>query len=203
MSRSAGRLANVSAALLVGGASSRMGRDKSRLTLLGVANATRIAGVLERLFEDVLLVGGDPPESAFGRRIPDRAGPRCALRGVVSALEAAREERVLLLATDVPLVTPDLLLALVAWPQADALVVRDGHGRQPLCGVYRRTEALRLARERLAAEQLPLSGWLDALGARELPADVLAAIDPGGTALLDLNTPEDLARAETLLSGRG
>ena len=63
-------------------------------------------------------MGGDPPGDASGRRVSDPDGPRCALRGVTSALESAREERVLIVATDLPLVTPDLLLALVAWPVA-------------------------------------------------------------------------------------
>lgn len=181
-----------------------MGRDKAALPLAGVACATRIARRLDALFEDVLLVGGDPPRDAPGRRVPDADGPRCALRGVVGALEAAREDRVLLLATDLPLVTPALLLALVAWPEADAVVCRDASGRrQPLCGVYRRDAALPAARERLAGTSLALADWLDALAPSELPPDVTAQFDPQGHALTNLNTPDDLARAEALLSARG
>ena len=51
MTHESGRLANVSAALLVGGASSRIGRDKSRLALAGVACATRIASLLAALVQ--------------------------------------------------------------------------------------------------------------------------------------------------------
>ena len=58
---SEGRIANVSAALLLGGASSRMGADKARLAIEGEAAAVRIAQRLAALFEDVLLVGGEPP----------------------------------------------------------------------------------------------------------------------------------------------
>ena len=203
MTAAPGRLANVSAAVLVGGPSSRMGRDKSRLALAGVACATRIASLLHALFEDLLLVGGDPPADAPGRRVPDVAGPCCGLRGVVSALSSAREERVLLVATDLPLLTPDLLLALIAWPEVDALVARDAHGRQPLCGVYRKRTALAAARERLSQGKLALAGWLDALDAHSLPADVMASLDPDGVALSNLNTPEDLALAESRLSARG
>ncbi len=198
-----GRLANVSAAVLVGGASSRMGRDKARLAIAGVACATRIASLLDELFEDLLLVGGDPPEEAPGRRVPDVTGPSCGLRGVVGALESAREERVLLVATDLPLLTPDLLLALIAWPEVDALVARDAHGRQPLCGIYRKRSALAAERERLSQGKLALAGWLDALDAHSLPTDVMTSFDPDGVALSNLNTPADLALAERLLSARG
>ena len=197
------KLETVTAALLVGGASSRMGRDKARLELAGVANATRLAALLDGLFAEVLLVGGEPPADAPGRRVPDVDGPRCALRGVVSALAFARAERVLLLATDLPLVTPELLLGLVAWPEGDAVLPRDARGPQPLCGVYRREPALAAARSRLAAERLALAGWLEELEVRVLPDDVLSSLDPEGVTMSNLNTPDDLPDAERRLAGSG
>ena len=198
-----GRLRDVAAALLVGGASSRMGRDKARLALDGVALATGLSRRLAELFEEVLLVGGDPPPDARGRRVDDVEGPRCALRGVVSALSAATRERVLIVATDLPFVPADLWLGLVAWPEADAVLARDDRGPQPLCGVYRREAALAAARTHLADGRLALAGWLDALEVALLPQDVQASLDPGGRALANLNTPEDLARATGRLNDPG
>jgi len=193
----------VSGALLVGGASQRMGRDKAHVPLAGEAVATRLARRLATLCEDVLLVGGDPPADAPGRRVPDIEGPRCALRGLASALAAARAERVLVLATDLPFVSEALLLALVAWPEADVVLPRDPGGPQPLCAVYRREPALRAASRRLAAgERLALHELLAELEVRTLPQDVLAALDPDGSALSNLNTPEDLARAQARVAGQ-
>jgi molybdopterin-guanine dinucleotide biosynthesis protein A len=188
------RIANVSAALLLGGASQRMGRDKALLPLGDGPAATRLARLLAELFEDVLLVGGEPPADAPGRRVADEAGPRCALRGVASALAAAREERVLVLATDLMEMTPDLLLALSAFPEADAVVPRAGGFAQPLCAIYRRAPALAAARACLAREKLALMALLDALDTRWLEGDDLAALDPHGRALANVNSPEDYAR---------
>ena len=199
--REEGRIATITAALLVGGASSRMGRDKACLELGGVANATRLARLLGGLFEEVLIVGGDPPDDAPGRRVPDPEGPVCALRGLVAALEAARSARVLVVATDLPLLTADLVLALVAWPEADVVVPRDARGIHPLCAIYRREALLPLAREHLAAGRLELRGPLDAVATSYFGPDDLARVDPSGRALTNLNTPEDLARAEALLRG--
>lgn len=191
------RLATVAGAILTGGASTRMGRDKAALEFRGVPCATRVARVVASLCEEVLLVGGDPPADAPGLRVPDPAGPGCALRGLTAALEAARAPRVLVLATDLPLITPDLLLALVAWPEADAVVPRSAEGPHPLCALYRRDAVLPAARERLAAGRLKLQGVLDAVDTAWLePAD-LARVDPAGLALTNLNTPADLARAES------
>jgi molybdopterin-guanine dinucleotide biosynthesis protein A len=178
-----------------------MGSDKSRLELGGLANATRLARLLGALFEELLLVGGDPPADAPGRRVADPEGPVCALRGLVAALEAAQAPRVLVVATDLPLLTPDVVLALVAWPEADAVVPRGAAGLHPLCAIYRREALLPLARERLAADRLDLRGLLDAVDTSYFGPDELARADPKGLALTNVNTPEDLARAEALLSG--
>jgi molybdopterin-guanine dinucleotide biosynthesis protein A len=89
---------------------------------------------------------------------------------VLGALEAARGERVLVLATDLPLVSDALLLALVAWPEADAVVPRAGEGRHALCALLSRERVRQVAKRRLAAGELSLHGlfgevdtaWLEA-----------------------------------------
>ena len=196
-----GRLGAIAGAVLAGGASARMGRDRARTEVAGVAVATRVAGLLATLCEDVVIAGGDPPPEAPGRRVPDPEGPPCALRGLVAALIHARAERVLVVATDLPLVTPDLLLALVAWPEADAVVPRDADGAQPLCGLYRGDAVLPVARARLAADELSLHRLLDDVNTSYLDSGALARVDPEGVALTNVNTPTDLARANALLAG--
>jgi len=193
-----GRLANVSAALLLGGESSRMGRDKARLERAGVALATRTARLLADHFEDVLLVGGAPPAEAPGRRIADPEGPRCALRGLVGALAAARSERVLVVATDLPLLEPELVLALVAWPEADVVLPRVDGRFEPLCALWAREAALREARARLAAGRLALHELVGALRFEVLAGEDLGAVDPDGTMLANANTPEDWTQIERL-----
>jgi molybdopterin-guanine dinucleotide biosynthesis protein A len=172
-----------------------MGRDKAGLVLDGVPFATRLASLLSQLVEEVVLVGGDPPAEAPGRRVSDPPRPACALRGLVGALGALTAERVLVLATDLPFVTSDLLLALVAFPQADAVVPCPREGPQPLCALYRRVPVWTAAQARLAAGDLALRGVLDDIGVHRLEADDLAALDPGGRALWNVNTPKDLERA--------
>ena len=195
-----GRFGNVAAAVLVGGASTRMGEDKSHATLGGVPLATRIARTLDALVEDLVLVGGDPPADAPGRRVPDGSGPPCALRGLVAALAAVETERLLVVATDLPFVTPALLLALLAAPAADAVVPAPPDGLQPLCALYRVAPTLERARANLDAGRLALHSLLDALEVFTLDAATLAEIDPNGDALANLNTPEERADAEARIA---
>ena len=196
------RLRNVAGAVLTGGASTRMGRDKSHLPVGGVPAATRVATCLAQLCTDVVIVGGDPPPEAPGRRVSDVDGPRCALRGVVGALEACEAERVFVVATDVPFVSPALLLALLAWPDADAVVPRSAEGLQPLVGLYRRASVLPVAQRHLGEERLALRHLLDAVETRTLAGADLERFAPAGFALRNLNTPADHANAEAALASR-
>ncbi|MDX1648406.1 MAG: molybdenum cofactor guanylyltransferase [Myxococcota bacterium] len=198
------RLASVTGALLLGGASSRMGGDKASRPVGGVPAATRLARRLDALFEEVLLVGGHPPADAPGRRVPDpTGGPRCALRGLVGALEAAQAPHVLVLATDQLVVTPALLLALAARADADAVVPVTEGRVQPLCAVYRREAVLPVARGHLAEGRLALRGLLEVLDVAWLEGADLEAVAPGGTALRAANTPEAWDALEAALSRRG
>lgn len=193
----------VDGAVLLGGASSRMGRDKAHVVLGGLPIVERVARALSPACETLYLVGGDPPETTRGHRIPDPPGPRCALRGLVAALDASRAEHVLVLATDLPLVRTPLLRVLARAPEADAVVPRDAGGLHPLCARYRREPVLALARRRLETQRLSLQGLLEALEVRFLEGRDLRAADPDGSALLNVNAPEDLRRAAQLLaSGR-
>ncbi|MCP4040290.1 MAG: hypothetical protein GY733_25330 [bacterium] len=125
-----GRIANVSAVLVVDARS--------------VADATRIeeaARLLTRLFEDVLVIGGD----ATGARAVARKGDEGGVNDLVTALEAAREERVLVLDASEERATAALLLGLTAWPEHVCVAPRIDGVLQPLCAIYLREEVLREA----------------------------------------------------------
>ena len=162
----------------------------------------RSARLLERFFAEVLLVGGASSHSHTlpGRAVAEVAGPSCPLRGLVSALEAATAERVLIVAADLPVVPPELVLALTAWPERDAVVPRRLSDIQPLCAIYRRPTVLEVARARLDAGRLTLVGLLDAVDTGYLEDPDLAAVDPLGAAFLDANVAVDRQRAREILS---
>ncbi|WP_420624043.1 molybdenum cofactor guanylyltransferase [Candidatus Poriferisodalis sp.] len=178
--------------VLCGGASTRMGSDKSTLEVAGrplalwVAEALRAAGA-----HPVVAQGGRPPPPLVAETdSTPGAGP---LGGLVDALE--RHGDVLVCPTDVPTVPPDLLVALVELArQTGAPVVLARSDRlEPLIGHYAR-ESLPALRAGLRAGARGPKAVLDNTSVPTVP---VAAAD-----VLNVNTSADLATAEAILSAR-
>ena len=72
--------------------------------------------------------------------------------------------------------SPDLVLALTAWPQGPAVVSETG---VPACALYEREETLAVARSRLAGGDPSLEGWLAACGAEALDDVTRQALTEG------------------------
>ena len=189
-------LGNVTGALLLGGGSTRMGRDKAKLEWHGETWSTRAARLLAGLFSETLLVGGNPEPIAPGRIVSDPAGPACALRGLVGALDAASSERVVVVATDIPFLSPELLLALTAWPTSDIVVPSDEHGDHPVCAIYDRERCLPIARAHFESNRLALHELLAEVECDRVSLEQLGLSDLGSTALVNVNTPDELASLE-------
>ena len=192
------RLGNVSGALLLGGYSDALGCKFATFEIGGESLALRLARTLSGLFEEVILAGGEPPEDVPGRRVADPPGPPGPLRGVVGALDAARTERVLVLAADLAMVGPSILLGLTAWPISDVVVPRTSLRVHYGCAIYRREAALSVARALLDRGESSPRGLVDQLDAQFLEGDDLAAMDPSGRALEKIRGPDSIARVEGL-----
>jgi molybdopterin-guanine dinucleotide biosynthesis protein A len=136
------RLTHVEGAVLVGGASSRMGRDKATLPYEGEALALRSARALSACVARVRLVArpGALPELGFAC-IEDRHPERAPLVGVHAALAACEASAVLVAACDLPDVDPRVLLALLALglvaAGADVVAPLGPRGPEPLLAIYR------------------------------------------------------------------
>jgi len=193
---------SVAAAIIAGGPARRLGgATKPLLELAGQAVADRQLAVLRPIFPRVYVVANDPaPWRARGVEVvPDRVAGAGPLAGLSAALEAAGDAAaVVCLAGDLPFLSPGLLLALRdRAPEADALAPRPAGRAEPLCARYA-VRARVVIDARLAAGKLALHELLTALSTVWLDDAALAALDPDGLSFVNLNTPDDLRRAEEL-----
>jgi molybdopterin-guanine dinucleotide biosynthesis protein A len=186
----------VAAAVLAGGASRRMGRDKATLAVGGVELASVALAAAARVADPVVLVApeGHPARRLAARVVADPGqGPLAALAAALAALEAGH---VLVLAGDHPGLQVELLAHLVGLaPRGEAVACRRGPRLEPLVAVYQRAPALAVAEARLAtaAGDRSLLGLLAALDTVVVEEPEWRALDPGGRSFVDLDDPADLA----------
>jgi molybdopterin-guanine dinucleotide biosynthesis protein A len=133
---------DLSAFVLAGGRSSRLGRDKALVTL-GDRNFLQIALDNARaVCPAPIIVGASSLYAEFGEVIEDRI-PGCGpLGGIHAALSATTSDLNLVLSVDMPLMDSNFLKWLAkqaAETTASVTVPLSGGRLQPLCAVYRRT----------------------------------------------------------------
>jgi molybdopterin-guanine dinucleotide biosynthesis protein A len=163
----------------VGGASSRFGSPKALAQLHGETLAERAHRVLEEAFGEVLVVGKAADELAHPFPVlDDGSDVRAPIVGVAAALRLAPDELCVVLPTDLPSVTAELLLMLAKGAAGvDAAVPQTG----PLPGAYR-VSALPVLERRIAARDLALRRALAELRTRTVicPEALLANVNSPG-----------------------
>ena len=186
-----------SAAILAGGQARRLGGvDKSALAVGTSSILDRQLSLLRALTPHILIVAD--PSRAPAVDVPvvaDRIPGAGSLGGLYTALMDAPTDQVLVIACDMPFLTAPFLMRLAArGVDVDVAVPRSAAGRHPLCASYARGVAGHL-KARIERGDLRVREALDGLDVRELGPDELAEFDPDGLLLLNVNTPDDYAKA--------
>jgi molybdopterin-guanine dinucleotide biosynthesis protein A len=186
----------LSGAVLVGGGSRRMGRDKAFLEVEGEPLVARLVRVLNTCCAEILLVGGDSSRFTVlhlgARCAPDAVSGAGPLAGILGALQAARHDACLVVACDMPFVTPELVAAMADEPREyTALAYPGADGPEPMLAIYTGACAEPLAAA-LAAGDFRARHFLERVGARAIPVAIVNRLDPDRRAATNVNTPEDL-----------
>lgn len=176
--------------VLAGGQSTRMGRDKGLLPLAGKSLVEHVAAVAQQAAGSATIVG-DPEKYGFtGFPVVRDLRPGCGpLSGIHTALTVSRAGWNLILACDMPQVSPAFLLSLVNRASAgssDCVVPAGPPGRpQPLCAAYHRRSLPAISR----ALDSKVYKVMDAL--KELRLDIWQIPEP--SCFQNVNTPRDWA----------
>ncbi len=207
------RYDQVSAFILTGGASTRMGKAKELLEFGGEPLILRIARTIEPLVSSVTAVGPSERYAALGLQVIEDqqfgiAGERGKspgpLAGIASALSASRTDWNLILACDLPYLSrqwADWLLARTTVSNGQIIMPRTKGGSEPLAAVYRR----QCAEPIIAALRRGVRKVTDAT--EQLRTEFVTErewrhIDSDGRMLRNMNTPEDYEEARKWLEAR-
>jgi molybdopterin-guanine dinucleotide biosynthesis protein A len=197
MTQPAATFEEVTGAILIGGKSRRLGRDKVLLPYDGKPLAVHLHGILNSLFPHVLLIGHPRPElKAMGLPlIPDLVPDKGVLGGIYTALSTATTPYVFIAGADMPFLTPSLISMILGYRHsADAVIPRGPRGLEPLCAVYTKSCAD-------VMEKNLRDGTLKIMAALENMTVLSPEVSPDNgepDPFININYPEDLE----ILKGR-
>jgi molybdopterin-guanine dinucleotide biosynthesis protein A len=187
-----GASSEIVAVVLAGGRGRRLGEPKMLADLDGRPLLAHALAHAREAGLDAVVVAKPgtplPPVNVPVLREPE--SPAHPLLGIVTALRELPDARgIVVLGGDLPFVPPALIRTLAAAP--GPLVPVSGGRLEPLVARYDRAQ-LQALEDALDADA-PIHAAI--AGAARLEGDALAALDPGGHATFNVNTPGDLEQA--------
>lgn len=189
---------DVSAFILAGGRSSRMGTDKAFVEFQGRTLLNRALDLITSISPNVYVLGRRERFSAFGDVVEDEIPDHGPLGGIHAALRASSSDRNLILAVDMPFVTTAFLQYLLREAergQAVVTVPRAAGNWQPLCAVYRRAFAVP-AESALRSGHNRIDALFEETTLRMIDEEELGRAGFSAELFRNVNTREELEAAE-------
>ena len=190
-------------AIIAGGLSSRMGRDKAFLELGGLTLIERVIAASADLGQsETLLIANKPDDyrhlglEIYRDILPDKG----SLGGIYTALARATTPAALVLACDMPFVKQELLRFMIAQfdAETDIVVPRVDGYPQAMHAIYRKT-CLAPIRAQLDENRLKIIRFYDKMRVAYLDEADYAPYDAEARSFTNLNTPAELERARLLI----
>lgn len=183
--------------VLVGGLSSRMGRDKALLRWHSEPLVEEVAKTVEQAAGNVALVGAPERYGMLSRRcLPDLHPGMGPLSGIEAALLSGRGDLNLVVACDMPALDAEWLAKLFEKAESSdsgCVAARDERGQiHPLCAVYR-SACLGDIRAAIARNRLRM---------HDLLSDVGAVAFDFASKIPNVNTPDEWAQWKLVQQAR-
>jgi molybdopterin-guanine dinucleotide biosynthesis protein A len=196
--------------LLAGGLASRLGSDKALYSVAGkplIRHITdRISGLSDEFW---VVVARNASTGEYSKVLPsstriinDIPGGKSPLIGIVTGLRAASSQYAIVLSCDIPFVNRRVIQLLLRRASgAEAAIPRSKAGHlEPLQAVYLRDSMLREAEKALAEKRLSPIAAISRLTRVIYVSieDEIRTIDPELRTFFNMNTREDVERAEVI-----
>lgn len=195
---------DLSAVILAGGDSKRMGTNKALLTLDNVCLIDMIVEKLTANFREVLIVtdNGRDFQHLNAVIVKDiiKQGEKNALRGVHAGLFHASSPAAFFVACDMPFLSSPLIHFMSKYAlEYDAVVPRVGGYFQPLFAFYHRRILERITRS-LEQQSFKITDFYAGLNMKEIDEASIQLFDPGMRSFFNINTRKDYEQALSFLS---
>ena len=196
----------ITGVIQAGGRSTRMGgQPKALLELGGKRIVERVVGTLAAVLPDLLVVTNTPERYAFLHlpMVPDRYPEGGALGGIFTGLAAAAGDAAFTVACDMPFLHPEVVRLVVARAgEADVVIPRVEDQYETMHALYAKA-CLAPMEARLRAGQLKIVGFFPDVHVLEIDAAAVARHRAPELAFMNVNTPDELARARAVAAQVG
>lgn len=189
--------------ILAGGENKRFnGKNKSFATIGGRSIFDRIHDLFKELFDEVILVTNNPLAylNYDLAMVSDHYDARSSLNGLYSGLFAASNPYAFFVACDTPFVKRELIEFVVGKIEKnkDMVLPQTTPGYEPLFAAYSKM-CLKPMAYQLENKLLKIQGLMGRVRVKKIPENKLREIDPELVSFFNVNTPEDLVKAEEML----
>ena len=187
-----------------GGKSTRMGGEpKALMNVGGTRIVDRVVRALREVTDDLLLVTNTPDlYGALGLpMVPDVFPDSGSLGGIYSGLAAAPGGAAFTVACDMPFLSPDVMrLVTERADEADVVAPLVGGQWETLHACYGKA-CLGPIEQRLRAGRFKITEFFPDVRVLAVPEDEVARWGRPEVVFMNVNTPDDLARARALAGG--
>jgi molybdopterin-guanine dinucleotide biosynthesis protein A len=191
-----------SGVILAGGLSTRYGgENKAFLRVGGMRILDRLFAVYAKLFDEIILVTNNPREFLDWDAlvVTDIFPVRSSLTGIHAGLFYASQPFAFVAACDTPFLKKEVVETVLEnlEPEIDLVIPQTSAGLEPLCAAYSK-RCLKAAEEHIRQNKFKIQMALSGKRVKKIPEGVLREKDPEFLSFFNVNSPEDLARAEQL-----
>lgn len=180
------------AAILAGGKSSRMGRDKALLDFDGQPLVAHISQILAPIFDEIIVVTAKWETVADLPAVADTFAGRGPLGGIHAALSHFGEPT-FVVACDMPYLNADFIRTLIHDFDGQTRVPLSENGFEPLHAVYAATSLPTFENYlRIEGKMPPLRRVLEEIGATFIAPEIARRFDEDLKMFENWNTPEDI-----------
>lgn len=204
----------VTVVIQAGGESRRMGQSKATVPFAGRPLICRLVERLAPVSDDLIITTNEPDKLVFLHSefpqyriqlVCDAFDYRGALPGLYTALQAARNPYVAVVACDMVFASGSLVIAeALAMNEsgADIVVPVNKHGFEPFHAMYRRMGCLPAVRAALDRGEKRAQGFFSEVNVLEFPQSAVLEAEPMGGCFINANTPDELhSLEESFLEG--
>lgn len=186
------RLDDITGVILVGGKSSRMGRDKAMLPLSGTLVIDKVLDTLRTCLRRIILVGDRQERfEGYGLTVYPDIFTGSALGGLYTGLFKAETPYIFVSACDLPFASPSILRLILSLGEGfDAVVPLNGSYPEPLFALYHKN-CLEPMKKLLDVRNYRIYDFYPQVRIRFVTSEELASVDESGKAFLNINTLEE------------